>query len=55
MKFLVLGDIFPSSIKLLERKIPLIIKKKKIDFIIANGENAASDANGIKINIAKVD
>ena len=53
MKFLVLGDIFPSSIKLLERKIPLIIKKKKIDFIIANGENAASDANGITINIAK--
>ena len=53
MKFLVLGDIFPSSIKLLERKIPLIIKKKKIDFIIANGENAASDANGITINTAK--
>ena len=53
MKFLVLGDIFPSSIKLLEKKIPLLIKKKKIDFIIANGENASNDANGITINIAK--
>ena len=53
MKFLVLGDIFPSSIKLLEKKIPLLIKKKKIDFIIANSENASNDANGITINIAK--
>ena len=53
MKFLVLGDIFPSSLKLLEKKIPSIVRKNKIDFIIANGENAASDANGITINIAK--
>ena len=51
MKFLVLGDIFPSSLKLLEKKIPSIVRKNKIDFIIANGENAASDANGITINI----
>jgi len=52
MKFLVLGDIFPSSIKLLQKKIPLLIKKNKIDFIIANGENAAIDAKGITIDIA---
>jgi len=53
MKFLVLGDIFPSSLKLLEKKIPLLIKKNKIDFIIANGENAANDANGITVNTTK--
>ena len=53
MKFLVLGDIFPSALKLLQKKIPLLIKKHKIDFIIANGENAAFDANGITINTSK--
>ena len=53
MKFLVLGDIFPSSLKLLEKKIPLLIRKNKIDFIIANGENSANDANGITVDNAK--
>jgi metallophosphoesterase (TIGR00282 family) len=53
MKFLVLGDIFPSALKLLEKKIPLFIKNHRIDFIIANGENAANDANGITINTSK--
>ena len=54
MKFLVLGDIFPSSLVTLKEKIPLIIKKNKIDFVIANGENAAHDANGITIKTAKI-
>ena len=53
MKFLVLGDIFPIALKILEKKIPLIIKKNKIDFVIANAENAATDANGITIKTAK--
>ena len=53
MKFLVLGDIFPSALKLIQKKIPLLIKNHKIDFIIANGENAARDAKGITINISK--
>ena len=47
MKFLVLGDIFPTAINELKKKLPNIIKKNKIDFVIANGENAARDANGI--------
>ncbi len=53
MKFLVLGDIFPTALKLLEKKIPLIKKKNKIDFVIANAENAAIDANGITIKTAE--
>tara|TARA_B100001248_G_C27390376_1_gene462048 strand:+ start:2061 stop:2873 length:813 start_codon:yes stop_codon:yes gene_type:complete len=53
MNFLVLGDIFPTALKFLETKIPLIRKKKKIDFIIANAENVATDANGITIKNAK--
>ena len=31
----------------------MLIKKHKIDFIIANAENASKDANGITINAAK--
>ena len=46
MNFLVLGDIFPSSLNLL-KKLPIIKRKHKIDFIIANGENSAPDALGI--------
>ena len=53
MKFLVLGDIFPIALKILEKTNPLIIKKNKIDFVIANAENAATDANGITIKTAK--
>ena len=47
MNFLVLGDIFPSALPFLKKKIPNIIKKNKIDFVIANGENAAKDGMGI--------
>ena len=53
MKFLVLGDIFPSAIPLLKKKIPYLIKKNKIDFIIANGENSAKDGQGITEATAK--
>ena len=53
MNFLVLGDIFPSSLNLLKKKLPIIKRKHKIDFIIANGENSAPDALGITKKAAK--
>ena len=46
MKFLVLGDIFPAAINEIKKKLPNLIKKNNIDFVIANGENASKDANG---------
>ena len=39
MNFLVLGNIFPSAIPFLKRKIHYLIKKNKIDFIIANNDS----------------
>ena len=53
MNFLVLGDIFPSALNLLKKKLPIIKRKHKIDFIIANGENSAPDALGITKKAAK--
>ncbi len=48
MNILVLGDIFgPSGIKAVTEKLPEIIKEKKIDFVIVNGENAADSGVGI--------
>ena len=47
MNFLFLGDIFPSAISLIKKKLPTIIKKNKIDFVVANGENAAKNGLGI--------
>jgi len=54
MKFLVLGDIFPSAFSFLKKEIPKFIKKNKIEFTIANGENSAFDAKGITIHSAKI-
>ena len=53
MKFLVLGDIFPAAINEIKKKLPNLIKKNNIDFVIANGENASKDANGITKKIAE--
>ena len=53
MNFLVLGDIFPSAIPLLSKELPKIIKKNKIEFVIANGENSAKNGMGITKKIAK--
>jgi len=53
MNFLVLGDIFPSAIPFLVKKIPNIIRKNKINFVIANCENAAPDGKGVTIKVAK--
>lgn len=53
MKILFLGDIVgKGACQFVKRNLPKIIKKKKIDFVIANAENAANDGNGITKKIA---
>tara|TARA_Y100000590_G_C15444756_1_gene910299 strand:+ start:60 stop:869 length:810 start_codon:yes stop_codon:yes gene_type:complete len=48
MNILILGDIVgPSGREALTKKLPTLIKKKKIDFVIVNGENAADTGVGI--------
>jgi len=48
MNILLLGDIMgPSGKKVVTKQLPNIIKKKKIDFVIANGENAADTGFGL--------
>ena len=48
MNILLLGDIFgPSGRKVIIEKLPKIIKKKKVDFVILNGENSADSGVGI--------
>jgi len=48
MNILLLGDIMgPSGRKAIVEKLPYIIKKKKIDFVIVNGENAGDSGVGI--------
>ncbi len=52
MNILLLGDIFGlSGRKIVFEKLPIVIKKKKIDFVVANGENAADTGLGITKNI----
>jgi len=48
MNILLLGDIVgPSGRKAITEKLPDIIKKKKIDFVVLNGENAGDMGVGI--------
>ena len=48
MNILILGDIVgPSGRKALIKTLPNLIKKKKLDFVIVNGENAADPGVGI--------
>jgi len=48
MNILLLGDIIgPSGRKAITEKLPFIIKKKKIDFVIVNGENSGDLGVGI--------
>ena len=48
MNILILGDIMgPSGRKVIIKKLPSLIKKKKLDFVIVNGENAADSGVGI--------
>jgi len=52
MRILFLGDIVGSSgCDAIKKNLPNTIKKKKIDFVIANGENAADQGVGITENI----
>jgi 2',3'-cyclic-nucleotide 2'-phosphodiesterase len=54
MKLLILGDVMGmSGREALKNKLPTIIKENKIDFVIVNGENAASDGRGITRLIAE--
>ena len=53
MKILILGDIMgPSGRKALTENLSNLIKRKNLDFVIINGENAADDGLGITKEIA---
>ena len=48
MNILLLGDIVgPSGRKAISEKLPGLIIKKKLDFVILNGENSADPGVGI--------
>ena len=48
MNILILGDVVgPAGVKAIKEKLPKIIKEKKVDFVILNGENAADSGRGI--------
>ena len=48
MKILFLGDIVGNSgCQAIKDNLPSIIKNKKIDFVVVNGENAADPGVGI--------
>ena len=48
MNILLLGDIVgPSGRRAVTEKLPNLIKKKELDFVILNGENAADPGVGI--------
>ena len=53
MKILFLGDIVgPAGCIAVKKFLPKIIKDKQINFVIANGENAADEGVGITEEIA---
>ncbi len=48
MNILILGDIVgPAGREVLIKKLPSLIIKKKLDFVVINGENAADSGLGI--------
>ena len=54
MKILVLGDVMGvSGRNALTQKLPQLIIKNQIDFVIVNGENSADDGKGITRDIAE--
>ena len=54
MKILILGDLMGNSgKKAIKENLKKIIKDRKIDFTIVNGENAAEDGKGITKDIAE--
>ena len=53
MRILFLGDIVgPSGCKVVKKYLPDIIKQKNLDFVVANGENAADNGVGITEKIS---
>ena len=53
MRILFLGDVVGSSgCNALKKNLPDIVNKKKIDFVIVNGENAADQGVGITEEIS---
>jgi len=54
MNILLLGDIMgPSGRKAIIENLPSLIKKKKLDFVIVNGENSADPGVGITKKITE--
>ena len=54
MKILILGDVMGAAgRKVINFKLPKLIKEKDLNFVIVNGENAADDGKGITQAIAK--
>ena len=54
MNLLILGDVMGASGRdAIKNKLPKIITNNKIDFVVANGENAADDGRGITPQIAE--
>tara|TARA_B100001057_G_scaffold165886_1_gene166609 strand:+ start:2496 stop:3302 length:807 start_codon:yes stop_codon:yes gene_type:complete len=55
MNILFLGDIVgPSGCKVVEKNLKKIVEKKKVDFVVANGENAAKNGVGITKDILEL-
>ena len=53
MRILFLGDIVgPSGCKVVQKFLPRLIEQEKLDFVIANGENAADSGVGITEKIS---
>ena len=54
MNWLILGDVMGASgRKALSNKLPELIKKLRINFVIVNGENASDDGKGITQDITE--
>ena len=53
MNILILGDIMgKSGREVLKKNLNNLIEENNIDFVVANGENAADDGKGITQEIA---
>ena len=54
MRIMILGDVVGSAgRKAINLKLPQLIKKNDLDFVIVNGENAADDGRGITKEISE--
>jgi metallophosphoesterase (TIGR00282 family) len=54
MNILLLGDIMgPAGRQAICENLPILIRKKKLDFVVVNGENAGDQGVGITQSIAK--